>query len=407
MPAAPRLDDLRSRYQVLWNSIIVQRGDEAKQAAVRIIAAKDRYQAVERSTGVPWFFVGLLHMRESNNNFKGVLHNGEHILGTGKRTRLVPAGRGPFRDWEEAALDAIRLKGLERYRDWDLGRIAFEAERFNGWGYHWKGIRSAYLWAGCNHEQPGKYVADHVWDARARDKQLGCMTVLKAICQMDEDVARRVGNPESPLIMVDAVRKADRPSASAIQQRQWIEDMMTADQIRMVQKKLVELNYDLKIDGIWGPRTRAAVRELQIENRLTVDGHYGPETANVIMKENKMIPNILVDVITGTIANTLRRPDVPVDANTAPIIVADVRDRLANHPQVQEMFPPAKPASRSATIVGAAISAAAALGGAFGYAVGPAELDSIVVFASSFMAFAGSVMAIAGRWKHKPLAPIQ
>lgn len=188
----PTFNDTAAGYRNLWKSMRVTRVAECDAAARRILAGRNRYLSVEASTGVPWFFIGILHMRESGNNFAGVLHNGEHILGTGRKTRLVPAGRGPFTNWEEAAIDALRLKGLHMIKEWPVERIGFECERFNGWGYLGR-VNSPYVWAGSNHYTHGKYVADHVFDPNHVDRQLGTMPVLAALCKMDAEVNRRVG----------------------------------------------------------------------------------------------------------------------------------------------------------------------------------------------------------------------
>lgn len=165
-----------------------------ERAARRIVAARARYEAVGAQLGVPWAFIGVLHDRESGGNFRGVLHNGEHILGTGRKTRLVPAGRGPFTTWEEAAIDALRLKGysLDDGRDWDaLERICFEAERFNGAGYYYRGVPSAYVWSGTNIYRGGKYVADGVWSSTARDAQLGILPLYQRVLELAPGLAAR------------------------------------------------------------------------------------------------------------------------------------------------------------------------------------------------------------------------
>jgi lysozyme family protein len=174
-------ENTKAGYAKLWNSIKVTNKAGADKFAKKIIAAEPRYRKIQDATGVPWYFVGLLHMRESSNDFRGVLHNGEHIIGAGKKTRLVPAGRGPFSTWEDAAIDALKLKGFHKIKEWPVERFAYEAERFNGLGYTKQGVNSPYLWAGSNHQQPGKYVADHQWSPTAVDTQMGVMTVLKRI----------------------------------------------------------------------------------------------------------------------------------------------------------------------------------------------------------------------------------
>jgi len=183
----------RAGYDNLWLSIAISNVSGANKFARKIIAGEKQYRAVEASTGVPWYFIGLLHMRESSNNFDGVLHNGEHIIGTGRKTTLIPKGRGPFDTWSEAAIDALKLKGLHKIGSWPVSRMGYEAERFNGLGYTNKGINSPYLWAGSNHQQPGKYVKDGAFSKTATDTQMGVMTVLKRLCELRPDIAAQLG----------------------------------------------------------------------------------------------------------------------------------------------------------------------------------------------------------------------
>lgn len=190
-------DEAREGYGNMWRSATLKGGPDAANAnnfANKIIAAEDRYKRVQAETGVPWFFIGALHMRESSCNFAGVLHNGEHIIGTGRKTSLVPAGRGPFASWEEAAVDALKLKRLHQVTSWPVERMLYHAEEFNGWGYANKRVNSPYVWAGTNHEQSGKYVADHVWDASAQDSQLGVAAVLIKLAELRPDIADAISS---------------------------------------------------------------------------------------------------------------------------------------------------------------------------------------------------------------------
>lgn len=171
-------------YQKLWDTMRVIRDDhELSRLAGKIISNKEMYQKVELQTGVPWQMVAVIHEREAGEQDIGrwlcVLHNGEKIVGTGRRTRLVPAGRGPFNDWVSAAIDALQLQGFNKYSDWSVARVLWALEPFNGYGYRNKGLRSPYLWASTNHQQPGKYVADGVFDGSVMDTQIGCAALLK------------------------------------------------------------------------------------------------------------------------------------------------------------------------------------------------------------------------------------
>jgi lysozyme family protein len=97
----------------------------------------------------------------------------------------VPAGRGPFDTWEEGAIDALTYDGLTEIPDWRLEKMLFHCEKYNGTGYHSKGLPSPYLWAGSTIQQPGKYVADGKFDPNEIDEQPGCCGILYAIHRLD------------------------------------------------------------------------------------------------------------------------------------------------------------------------------------------------------------------------------
>lgn len=146
-----------------------------------ILANIHRYKEVEQKTGVPWDLIAGIHYRESSLDFNGVLHNGEFILGTGKLTRLVPKGRGPFTTWEESAIDALMMKKGIFPTVWTPQEKIIFAEKYNGLGYSKRGLRSPYVWAGTNLQQPGLYVADGKFDAQVIDRRLGVAAIIKGL----------------------------------------------------------------------------------------------------------------------------------------------------------------------------------------------------------------------------------
>jgi len=160
---------------------------EIRARAQVIIDNKERYQAVEFQTGVPWFWIGAIHYRENANRFNGALHNGDKVIGNGRLTYRVPAGRGPFATWEDSAYDAIKSQGLHLIEDWPIERCLFEAEKYNGTGYFGR-ENSPYVWAGTTlSDETGKYVSDGRYDPNAPEKQLGVAALIGALVDMDAD----------------------------------------------------------------------------------------------------------------------------------------------------------------------------------------------------------------------------
>jgi lysozyme family protein len=106
------------------------------------------------ATGMPWWFVAIVHFMEGGGKFTKHLHNGDPLTA---RTVNVPKGRpvmgkAPF-SWEESAIDAINymegqnkiLEGIKRQVGSGICLLKFEA--YNGMGYRTKGINSPYLYS--------------------------------------------------------------------------------------------------------------------------------------------------------------------------------------------------------------------------------------------------------------------
>lgn len=196
---APTFDTLQDEYAALWASMEIRASalPAISSTARKIIAARERYEAIEAATGVPWFVVGTIHAMECGLRFDRHLHNGDPLT---KRTVQVPAGRpakgkAPF-TFEASACDALMLKRLDAVPRWDIPRIAYELERYNGWGYrlYHPEVASPYLWSGTTHYTRGKYVADSQWSATAVSSQSGAMALLKRIAELDPSV--RLDEPD-------------------------------------------------------------------------------------------------------------------------------------------------------------------------------------------------------------------
>lgn len=155
--------------------------------AKRLVAANARYKAVEKATGVPWFIIAVIHERESSQSWTGSLAQGDPW---NKVSVHVPAGRGPFASWEEAAIDALVNcpPRAARWTDWSAGGALTLLETYNGTGYANRGLPSPYIWSGTDQYKSGKYIRDGVFDPNAVDKQLGCAGLLKSMMGIDPTI---------------------------------------------------------------------------------------------------------------------------------------------------------------------------------------------------------------------------
>ena len=196
-----------------WNAAKLTRGPEFDPVAKRLVAAKPRYQAVEKAIGVPWPFIAVTHQRESSQNWDRSLAQGDPW---NRVSVHVPAGRGPFRSWEEAAIDALVncAPYAARNKDWGIGRTLAKLEQYNGLGYAARGRPSPYIWSGTDQYRSGKYVRDGVYDPNVVDSQLGCAGLLMAMMALDPTItftgARLIPQPAGTPM------PAEKPTAPSI-----------------------------------------------------------------------------------------------------------------------------------------------------------------------------------------------
>ena len=150
--------------------------------------AKARYQAVSARTGVPWAVIAVIHERECSQDWTGSLAQGDPW---NRVSVHVPAGRGPFRSWEEAAIDALVNCSpyAARNKDWSIGRTLTKLEQYNGLGYAARGRPSPYIWSGTDQYGSGKYVRDGVYDPNVVDRQPGCAGLLRTMMALDPTIA--------------------------------------------------------------------------------------------------------------------------------------------------------------------------------------------------------------------------
>ncbi len=141
------------------------------------------------STGaqIPWYVIACIHYRESGLNFSKHLHNGDPLSGF---TKQVPSGypklghKPPF-TFEESAVDALKLRKLDKCANWSLPKILGRLEAYNGAAkaYYTHHINTPYLWGGSNLYTKGGFPRDHVFSTDYVNKQLGVAVLLKGMEQ--------------------------------------------------------------------------------------------------------------------------------------------------------------------------------------------------------------------------------
>jgi lysozyme family protein len=180
------LTALRSANEQRWANARPTR--DFSSVAKSLIGAKSRYETVAAKTSVPWFVIAVIHERESSQSWRGSLAQGDPW---NRVSVHVPAGRGPFKSWEDAAIDALTdcAPHLARHEDWSIGGTLTELERYNGLGYAARHMPSPYVWSGTDQYRSGKFVRDGVYDGTAVDNQPGCAALLHRMMQLDSAIA--------------------------------------------------------------------------------------------------------------------------------------------------------------------------------------------------------------------------
>ena len=182
---------LVEEYTRLFSTMVIKPGNLplVKQRVNSILVYKKRYEEVAKKIGMPWYLIGCIHSMEAGLSFTKHLHNGDPLTA---RTSHVPKGRplegNPPFTWEASALDALRLRKLDKVSNWSVARMLWELEGFNGYGYrlYHPQVKSPYLWSFTNHYTKGKYVADGRFDPNAVSQQIGAACLLKLLIEADQ-----------------------------------------------------------------------------------------------------------------------------------------------------------------------------------------------------------------------------
>jgi len=263
-----RFEKYRVGYEANWANLKIRTVQDAHagREAQLLLNGKSQYQQLERRTGVPWWFVGLCHYRESHYDFATYLGNGQSL---DRATTIVPIGRGPFASFEDGATDALTIEGFLQAKSWTPARVAYRLEGFNGYGYHQFGVSSPYLYGGSTIYGPpeakgGKYVKDHDFQPGVVDTQLGTLVILKKLIELD------------PSVQFTADPNAPDPAPDQIEHG-----------ILWLQQSLNALGADPRLteDGLNGPNTMGAVASFQEKNGLAATGLADGKTIAEIEKQ--------------------------------------------------------------------------------------------------------------------------
>jgi lysozyme family protein len=151
-------------------------------------AAKQQYQAISAITRVPWFVIAVIHEREASQHFDRNIAQGDPW---NRPSVNVPAGRGPFASFQDAAIDALTKCApfAAHWGDWSLGGALTLLEQYNGLGYARRDLPSPYIWASTDQYVRGKFIRDHVFDPTVVDSQLGCAAMLARMKVADPSIA--------------------------------------------------------------------------------------------------------------------------------------------------------------------------------------------------------------------------
>lgn len=180
--------DLKCEYLKLYCTMEINKIEEINKVVSFIRQNKDKYVEVSSqfNGSIPWWFISLIHYRESSLSFNTHLHNGDSLQ---FRTKNVPSGRpktgNPPFTWGSSAVDALTLKGFHKESDFSIPRVLFNLEKYNGFGYrlYHKETLSPYLWSFTNHYIKGGYKSDGKWSKTYVSKQIGCAPLLKVLLE--------------------------------------------------------------------------------------------------------------------------------------------------------------------------------------------------------------------------------
>ena len=180
-------EELQYHYDTLWitSTINPEIRGSIYPSAKKLFLSKARYELVADIVKCPWWLVAVIHNMECSGDFNLGLHCGQRW---DMVTTLAPKGCGPFKSWEDAAVDALMMKSgtMPRGKP-DMWMWLYFLEKYNGLGYlQWHSeVNSPYLWSGTCAYSKGKYGSDSKWNPDLVSKQIGCVPLIRMFIELD------------------------------------------------------------------------------------------------------------------------------------------------------------------------------------------------------------------------------
>lgn len=173
MASPPVYATRKEEYQQLFDSLTVnpEKIDEIDNYIGRILKNRRVYEMVGQSVGVPWYAVGIIHCMEGGANLSRRLQDGARLQ----------ESDDPEQTWKKSAIRILKKQGFLKWQDWSVPGLLFKIEQYNGWGYYYHQVNSAYLWSFSQHYARGKYIQDGVWSATAVSQQAGAAVILRRL----------------------------------------------------------------------------------------------------------------------------------------------------------------------------------------------------------------------------------
>lgn len=265
-------EQLAPEYANLLARMKITRQSVATLAAGRLLTfvQEGKYAEVSAALKIPQIFIATSFDREASSNFNLSPAQGDPW---DEVSRHVPARRGPYKSWADAAIDTYSREGLTGI-DWTWPRFCYEGEMFNGFGYRAYGIHTPYDWAGTNDYTSGKFVADGKFSGSVVDQQLGIVPVARIMVNANPalDIP---GWPSQQPVAPPYPQQAPVGIGGGPNGAAWLQ---------MNLNKILKLDPALVVDNSYGRQTKLAVMAFQRQHGLTVDGLAGPLTDAAIEK---------------------------------------------------------------------------------------------------------------------------